>query len=65
MAGDELAMVNDPEVNRFLPPGPDVTKETFQEVIERRHAMEREIGYAMWAVDDKAGKAYAWPSNVT
>ena len=27
--------------------------ETFQEVIERRHAMEREIGYTMWAVDDK------------
>jgi RimJ/RimL family protein N-acetyltransferase len=48
-----IAMVNDPEVNRFLPPGPDVTMETFQEVIERRHAMEREIGYTMWAVDDK------------
>ena len=48
-----IAMVNDPEVNRFLPPGPDVTMETFQEVIGRRHAMEREIGYTMWAVDDK------------
>ena len=48
-----IAMVNDPEVNRFLPPGPGLTMETFQEVIERRHAMEREIGYTMWAVDDK------------
>jgi [ribosomal protein S5]-alanine N-acetyltransferase len=48
-----IALVNDPEVTRFLPPGPAVTMETFQEVIERRHAMEREIGYTMWAVDDK------------
>ena len=49
-----IAMVNDREVNRFLPPGPDATMETFQAALERRHAMEREIGYAMWAVDDKA-----------
>jgi [ribosomal protein S5]-alanine N-acetyltransferase len=48
-----VAMVNDPEVVRFLPPGPAPTMETFAEAIERRHAMEREIGYAMWAVDDK------------
>jgi RimJ/RimL family protein N-acetyltransferase len=48
-----VALVNDPEVVRFLPPGPAPTMETFAEVIEARHAMEREIGYAMWAVDDK------------
>ena len=48
-----VAMVNDPEVVRFLPPGPAPTMETFQGVIEGRHTMEREIGYAMWAVDDK------------
>ena len=48
-----VAMVNDPEVVRFLPPGPAPTLETFQGVIEARHAMERELGYAMWAVDDK------------
>ena len=48
-----VAMVNDPEVVRFLPPGPAPTMETFADVIERRHAMEREIGYTMWAVDDK------------
>ncbi len=53
-----IAMVNDPEVNRFLPPGPDVTMQTFQEVIERRHAMEREVGYTMWAVDDKTTGAF-------
>jgi [ribosomal protein S5]-alanine N-acetyltransferase len=48
-----VAMVNDPEVVRFLPPGPAPTMETFADLIERRHAMEREIGYTMWAVDDK------------
>jgi [ribosomal protein S5]-alanine N-acetyltransferase len=48
-----VAMVNDPEVVRFLPPVPAQTTETFQAVIEGRHAMEREIGYATWAVDDK------------
>ena len=57
-AGAWIAMVNDPEVTRFLPPGPDATMETFREALERRHAMEREIGYAMWAVDDKATGAF-------
>ena len=27
---------------------------TFEGAIESRHAMEREIGYAMWAVDDQS-----------
>ena len=36
-----VAMVNDPEVVRFLPPGPAPTMGTFAEVIEARHAMER------------------------
>ena len=57
-AGAWIAMVNDPEVTRFLPPGPDATMETFQEALEQRHVMEREIGYAMWAVDDKATGAF-------
>jgi RimJ/RimL family protein N-acetyltransferase len=48
-----LAMVNDPEVTRFLPPGPDRTMEDFQRVLGARQAMERELGHAMWAVDDK------------
>jgi [ribosomal protein S5]-alanine N-acetyltransferase len=53
-AGPWIAMVNDPEVNRYLPPERAATMETFQEILARRHAMEREIGYAVWAVDDKA-----------
>ena len=57
-AGPWVAMVNDPEVRRFLPPGPAPTMETFGAVIEARHAMERDIGYAMWAVDDKTTGAF-------
>jgi [ribosomal protein S5]-alanine N-acetyltransferase len=53
-----IAMVNDPAVNRFLPPGPERTMETFAVALERRHAMEREIGYSMWAVDEKATNAF-------
>ncbi len=49
-----VAMVSDPEVRRFLPPGPVPTIGSFEQAIESRHAMEREIGYAMWAVDDAA-----------
>jgi RimJ/RimL family protein N-acetyltransferase len=47
-----IAMFNDPEVRRFLPPGPAPTAETFEGAIESRHEMERDIGYAMWAVDE-------------
>jgi RimJ/RimL family protein N-acetyltransferase len=53
-----IAMLNDPEVIRFLPPGPAATTETFQGAIEARYAMERAIGYAMWAVDDKAAGTF-------
>ena len=53
--GPWLAMVTDPEVTRFLPPAPrsDRTMELAQRVIGERQAMERELGHAMWAVDDK------------
>jgi RimJ/RimL family protein N-acetyltransferase len=47
-----IAMLSEPEVQRFLPPGPVPTADTFERAIEARHAMEREFGYAMWAVDD-------------
>jgi RimJ/RimL family protein N-acetyltransferase len=57
-AGAWIAMVNEPEVSRFLPPGPDATMEIFRQALERRHVMEREVGYAMWAVDDKATGAF-------
>ena len=49
-----IAMVSDPEVRRFLPPGPAPTIETFKGALKSRHAMEREIGYTMWAVDDQS-----------
>jgi RimJ/RimL family protein N-acetyltransferase len=48
-----IAMFSDPEVVRFLGPPQVATMETFQGAIESRHAMEREIGYAMWAVEDR------------
>jgi RimJ/RimL family protein N-acetyltransferase len=48
-----IAMVSDPEVRRFLPPGPEPTMETFEGAIKSRHAMERELGYSMWAVEDR------------
>ncbi len=53
-----LAMVTDPDVRRFLPPGPVSTLETFRSAIERRHAIERERGYAMWAVELKETGAF-------
>ena len=52
-----VAMFDDPEVRRFLP-GPAPTMQTFQGALEGRHAMEREGGYAMWAVDEKKTGAF-------
>ncbi len=46
-----LALFSDPEVCRFLPAAPAPTPEIFQAAIESRLAMERELGYAMWAVE--------------
>jgi RimJ/RimL family protein N-acetyltransferase len=48
-----IAMLSDPEVRRFLPPGPGPTAEMFERALESRHAMECEIGYAMWAVEER------------
>jgi ribosomal-protein-alanine N-acetyltransferase len=53
-----LALVNDPDVTRYLPPTPAKTMQTFAEALEGRLAMEREIGYSMWAVDDKNTGAF-------
>ena len=53
-----IAMVTDPDVRRFLPPAPLPTAETFQNSIERRHLMERDRGYAMWAVEVKETGAF-------
>jgi RimJ/RimL family protein N-acetyltransferase len=54
-----LALVNDANVTRFLPPRPSpVTLEDFQEALQRRRAMERERGHAMWAVESKQTGAF-------
>ncbi|MBV8082843.1 MAG: GNAT family N-acetyltransferase [Candidatus Eremiobacteraeota bacterium] len=52
-----LAMVNDPEVTRYLPPSPEATMETFSASLERRRQSERQRGYAVWAIDAKDGGA--------
>jgi ribosomal-protein-alanine N-acetyltransferase len=57
-AGPWLALVNDPAVCRFLPPSGDATLETFHGALRRRHAMEQERGYAMWAVALKGTGAF-------
>jgi len=59
--GDEaawLAMVHEPDFGRFLPPGPPATAETFRRMVERRSALERDAGYAVWAVDAKETGAF-------
>jgi RimJ/RimL family protein N-acetyltransferase len=53
-----IAMVSDPEVRRFLPPGPVLTVETFQRGLESRHAIQREIGDAMWTVENRGTGAF-------
>lgn len=49
-----VAMFSDPQVTRFLPGGAPRTKDTFETQLAARHAMEAELGYAMWAVEGKA-----------
>lgn len=51
-------MVTDPEVTRYLPPAPPATMQTARTAITSRHAMEAELGYAMWAVEDKTTGAF-------
>jgi RimJ/RimL family protein N-acetyltransferase len=53
-----LAMVTDPEVLRFLPAGPAPTMEVAQRIIGERRAMERDVGHAMWAVEEKSTGAF-------
>jgi RimJ/RimL family protein N-acetyltransferase len=47
-------MFSDPGVTRFLPGAAPPTKDTFEIQLPARHAMEAELGYAMWAVEEKA-----------
>lgn len=51
-------MVTDPAVLRYIPPTPPVTLEEVQARIESRHEMEAALGYAMWAVENKATGAF-------
>lgn len=48
-----VAMLADPEVRRYLPPFEPPTAETFHGGMQRRRDLERERGYAMWAVEVK------------
>jgi len=57
-AGPWFALVTDPEVRRFLPAGPAPTMEAAERLIGERQAMERELGHAMWAVEDQATGAF-------
>lgn len=57
-AGPWVAMLSDPEVRRYLPPFTPPTVETFHSGMQRRHALEAERGYAMWAVEAKDGGAF-------
>jgi RimJ/RimL family protein N-acetyltransferase len=52
-----VAMFSDPDVTRFLPEGPR-TDEAFQNQLSARHAMEAELGYAMWAVEARATSTF-------
>jgi ribosomal-protein-alanine N-acetyltransferase len=52
-----IAMFTDSEVTRFLGPVSQAlarTTETFQTQMEIRHALEDELGYAVWAVGLKS-----------
>jgi RimJ/RimL family protein N-acetyltransferase len=53
-----IAMVTDADFRRHLPPEPPPSREAFEAMIERRRAMERERGHAMWAVDTKDQRAF-------
>src|SRR6266568_1512431 len=54
--GDAAGMLRvfaDPEVRRYLPPGPAPTLERMQAGVERRMAIERERGFGLWTVERK------------
>lgn len=53
-----LALVTDPDVRRYLPAGPAPTLDAFVRGLERRHAMERERGFTMWAVELKEMRGF-------
>ena len=46
-----LGLFTDPEVMRYIPPGPPFTFERVRRAMDRRIAMERETGLTLWAVE--------------
>ena len=58
-------MVSDPEVRRYLPPGPPPTRETYDAALTRRHALEAERGFAILAVERKADGQFVGQSGLT
>jgi RimJ/RimL family protein N-acetyltransferase len=48
-----VAMFSDPKITRFLPGAAPPTKHTFETQLPVRHAIEAELGYAMWVVEEK------------
>lgn len=49
-APDFQRLYSDPDVRRFLPPGPPATLESARGIVERRLQLERERGFAGWHV---------------
>jgi len=49
-APDFQRLYSDPEVRRFLPPGPPATLESARALVERRTQIERDRGFAGWHV---------------
>lgn len=59
-----FAMITDPEVRRYLPPAPLPARDAFFGALEKRHAMERERGYTLWAVEAKATGEFVGQSGL-
>jgi RimJ/RimL family protein N-acetyltransferase len=52
-APDFQRLFSDPDVRRYLPPGPPATLESARALVERRMQAEQERGYAGWHVSLK------------
>lgn len=58
------AMLTDPDVRQYLPPAPLPARDAFAGALEKRHAMERERGYTLWAVEDTATGEFVGQSGL-
>lgn len=57
-AASLVQLFSDPDVLRFLPPGPPWTLEQAQQAVERRLKMERERGHAPWIIELRATERF-------